>query len=66
VQLPNPAVEVFAHGVDSLLRAERVHVPLYVMGCDHDHNAIDRLNPFSGHAGHHTVEPNHGKQSRAK
>jgi mRNA interferase RelE/StbE len=49
-KLPNPAVEVFAHGVDSLLWAAGVRVALYVMGCDHGHNPIDRRKQFSGHA----------------
>jgi hypothetical protein len=51
-KLPNPAVEIFVHGVDSLLCAVRVHVALYVMRCDHGHNLINRLNWLSdnGHA----------------
>jgi hypothetical protein len=42
--LPNPAVEVFVHGVDAMSCAAGVQVPRSVMRCHHDHNAIERLN----------------------
>lgn len=58
-------MEVFVHGVDSLLCAVRVHVALYVMRCDHGHNSINRLNWLSdnGHAARALAPAPHGRRA---